>query len=186
VAGAVPPCPRRSGLLAQKPQRNVDHEQQAPWPNREGVALRGRGLQARVLPKSLTSPHTAHAERKNKAKRVTTVGFEPTPSRAGALRQRLGPIGHTVMADASGNKTTEKRRCARKRQTDANANAVTGSEPTPLRTVGRSQRLRPLGQLCLEAGSGGLRARSRANLPVAAEARQPWDLSPRALGYSGA
>jgi hypothetical protein len=62
----------------------------------------------------------ARAERETKAKRVTNVGFEPTPLRAGALSQRLRPHAQTaVAADASRKKGRE--------------NTSPGEEETPKR-----------------------------------------------------
>ncbi len=70
----------------------------------------------------------AHPERKHKAIRVTTVGFEPMPARTGTLSQRLRSNGQAaVMADPSGKKDHEqKRRWARTRQSVANANESRG------------------------------------------------------------
>jgi hypothetical protein len=79
--------------------------------------------------------HPAHAERKNKAKRVTTVGFEPTPLRAGALRQRPGPIGQTIMADASvkkdNGKTTLREETPNRCSYGVRANALPDWRPKP-------------------------------------------------------
>jgi hypothetical protein len=77
--------------------------------------------------------HDAHAERKNKAKRVTTVGFEPTPLRAGALSQRLRshrPVA--AMADASGKRPRKK--VAGRGDTKATPTRLTavGFQPAPL------------------------------------------------------
>jgi hypothetical protein len=110
--------------------------------------------------------HDARAERKNKAKRVTSVGFEPTPLRAGAFRQRLKPIGQTVMADASGNKTTK------------NVAARGNAKPTPTRVQLRGPSPRPCG---LAAEASALDHSAKLSLEAgkmvcarAAEQISPW------------
>jgi hypothetical protein len=62
-----------------------------------------------VLPGSLISLGAMHApSEKNESKRVTVVGFAPTPSRAGAVSQSFRSHGQAaVMADASGKTVHE-------------------------------------------------------------------------------
>jgi hypothetical protein len=109
MAGPAPPNPGRSKRLALKPQRNVDREQRTRGPMDKASACGSGGCRFESCPGHSHRLARRARRAQNKAKRVTTVGFEPTPLRAGASSQRLRSHGQAaVMADASGKKTTKK------------------------------------------------------------------------------